>query len=130
MASDWWSRRLSDGAPSPQPRTNLPPVTPPMRTAIRVPTETHQPQQAQPQNSSVLDPNRAENENVPMGDAIRLWKGSRAMQRETMTCPDCGSDHVFSRSNGPGINGASPAPQCYTCGWNGKYAQGDQSNWV
>lgn len=128
MANDWWTRRLSSDAPAPASSPSLPPITPPMRTAIRIPTQSQQPQASH--NSNVLDPTRAENDNIPMGDAIRLWKGSRAMQRETMTCPDCGSDHVFSRSNGAGINGASPAPQCYTCGWNGKYSQGDQANWV
>lgn len=98
-----------------------------MRQAIRIPVQENQyPQHAQ--NSRVLDPNRAENENVPMGEAIRLWKGSRAVQRETMTCPDCGSDHVFSRSN----SGTSvpPAPHCYTCGWNGRFSQADQANWA
>lgn len=129
MANDWWSRRLADGPAAPKATPNLPPVTPPMRTAIRIPTQTQQAPQHQ-HSRDVLDPNRAENENVPMGDAIRLWKGSRAMQRETLSCPECGSDHVFSRSNGAGINGAPPAPQCYTCGWNGKFSQGDQANWV
>lgn len=97
-----------------------------MHNAIRIPTQPQQ--QPQQNNMKVLDPNRAENENVPMGDAIRLWKGSRAVQRETMTCPDCGSDHVFSRTNGG--TSMPPAPVCYTCGWNGKYSQGDQANWV
>lgn len=125
--TDWWSRRLAGDQPArPTHSPSLPPVTPPMHNAIRIPTQPQQ--QPQQNNMKVLDPNRAENENVPMGDAIRLWKGSRAVQRETMTCPDCGSDHVFSRTNGG--TSMPPAPVCYTCGWNGKYSQGDQANWV
>lgn len=125
--NDWWSRRLSGDSPRPTHSPSLPPVTPPLHNAIRIPAQPTS-SQTQPSNTRVLDPSRAENENIPMGDAIRLWKGSRAMQRETMTCPDCGSDHVFSRTNGG--TAVPPAPQCYTCGWNGRFTQGDQANWV
>lgn len=129
--SDWWSKRISGEVPA--PTVSTPPVTPPMRTAIRIP-QTPQPVvqnptvQVQPQRR-VLDPERGENEQISMGDAIRLWKGGEAARRETHSCPECGSDLLFSRSKGM-INGAAPAPRCYECGWNGRYAQGDQSNWV
>lgn len=62
-----------------------------------------------------------------MGEALRLWKGGEAMRKEgNMTCPECGSIYVFSRT-GRGqntmVNGAAPAPRCYECGWNGLYDQ-------
>lgn len=131
MSNDWWSRKISGDTPAPAPST--PPVTPPMRSAIRIPqplqpVAVNPTVQLQPQGR-VLDPNRGAQENVTMGEAIRLWKGGEAARRETQSCPECGSHLVFSRSKGM-VNGASPAPRCYECGWNGRYAQGDQSNWV
>lgn len=129
--SDWWSRRLSDNSPPPQSST--PPVTPPMRTAIRIPQQNavvaNPTVQVQPQER-VLDPSRNPQDQITMGEALRLWKGGEAARRETNSCPECGSNLVFSRAKGTTVNGASPAPRCYECGWNGRYSQGEQSNWV
>lgn len=137
MSSDWWARKLS-GQPEPPRPVSTPPVSPPMRTAIRIPTPAqtapqqyqHQHHQQQPVRTDVLDPNREPNAQITMGEAIRLWKGGEANRRENMTCPSCGSDHVFSRSKGTMINGANPAPLCHACGWNGRFEQGAESNWV
>ena len=134
--SDWWSRRLSDSPARPAPRPEAsPPVTPPTRWGIQVPAQTPAqvpPQHPQPSgNQRVLDENRAPTENITMGEALRLWKGGEAARREGgMTCPACGSRHVFSRAKGTMVNGATPAPRCFECGWNGIYEQGEQSNWA
>lgn len=128
--TDWWSRQLGGNAPAPVVST--PPVTPPMHHALRVPAQTPQPAYQNPSgNTKVLDPRRGPNDQITMGEALRLWTGGEAARRETESCPSCGSHLVFSRSGLNGrINGASPAPRCYSCGWNGRYEQGDQSNWV
>lgn len=130
--SDWWSKQLSGNAPAPVQST--PPVTPPMRTAIRIPAvvanPTVQVQPQQPQHQHVLDSSRGPQDQISMGDAIRMWKGGEAHRKENNSCPECGSNLVFSRSKGTMINGASPAPRCYECGWNGRYSQGEQASWV
>lgn len=130
--SDWWSRRLSDTSPRPPARTEAsPPVTPPTRWGIQVPAQAPAPQPQVSGNQRVLDEGRAPTENISMGEAIRLWKGGEAARREGgMTCPACGSRHVFSRAKGTMVNGATPAPRCFECGWNGIYEQGEQSSWA
>ena len=130
MSSDWWSRKLN-GDPAGTTRVSTPPVGYQERPGIRIgiPPQQQRPAPVQPQRTDVLDPNRAPSEQVTMGEAIRMWRGGEATRRETMTCPSCGSGNVFSRSKGM-INGANPAPRCYECGWNGRYEQGDESNWV
>lgn len=130
--SDWWSRRLSDGSPRPTPRPEaVPPITPPQRWGIQVPAQVPPPQQSVPHNQRVLDESRAPTDNISMGEAIRMWKGGEAARREgNMTCPSCGSRNVFSRAKGTMVNGATPAPRCFECGWNGIYEQGEQSSWA
>jgi hypothetical protein len=132
--SDWWAKKLAGENPAPQRSYQTPPTSPP----IRIPQNTSQApvrptQEVNANNQSILDPSRAPNEQITMGEALRLWKGGEAMRKEgNLTCPDCGSIYVFSRT-GRGansmINGASPAPRCYECGWNGMYDQASQVNW-
>lgn len=130
MASDWWSKRLSNPKPTPQQYpSSVPPSTPPIRIGqqIRFP-------QAQPNTTQqVLDNDRPPTGEVDMGSAIRLWKGGEAHRKEgDMRCPECGSQHVFGRVARAGnttIQGKSPAPRCFECGWTGLYTQGDQANW-
>lgn len=82
-------------------------------------------------NQRVLDETRQPTDNISMGEAIRLWKGGEAARREgNVTCPACGSRNVFSRAKGTMVNGATPAPRCFECGWNGIYEQGEQSSWA
>lgn len=130
--SDWWSRRLSDSPQRPAQRPEAsPPVTPPTRWGIQVPAQAPPVQPQVAGNQRVLDENRAPTENITMGEALRLWKGGEAARREGgMTCPACGSRHVFSRAKGTMVNGATPAPRCFECGWNGIYEQGEQSSWA
>jgi hypothetical protein len=132
MMTDWWSKKLTGDNPAPQRTYATPPTSPP---GLRIPMPAPQPQQSaqqQAQGQNVLDPNRAPTEQLTMGEALRLWKGGEAMKKEgNMTCPDCGSIYVFSRT-GRGansmINGAQPAPRCYECGWNGMYSQAIQGS--
>ena len=130
--SDWWSRRLSDTPQRPAQRPEAsPPVTPPTRWGIQVPAQAPPVHPQVAGNQRVLDENRAPTENITMGEALRLWKGGEAARREGgMTCPACGSRHVFSRAKGTMVNGATPAPRCFECGWNGIYEQGEQSSWA
>lgn len=123
--SDWWSKKLAGQQPTPQRSYTTPPTAPPSR--IPQPAQSPQPQHMGSERQTVLDPNRDPSEQITMGEALRLWKGGEAMRKEgNLTCPDCGSIYVFSRT-GRGhstmINGASPAPRCYECGWNGLYDQ-------
>lgn len=120
MSSDWWSKRLtSNTPPSTTTRTSVPPTSP----AIRFPT---------PQQPTQTPVTQTPNTELTMGEAIRVWKGGEAMRKEgNMRCPECGSQHVFTRvGSGTTINGSQPAPRCFECGWNGKYSQADQSNWA
>lgn len=124
--SDWWSKKLAGETPTPQRTYTTPPTTVPIRTPMPAPAQT-QPMQSPNGRQEVLDPSRGPNEQITMGEALRLWQGGEAMRKEgNLTCPDCGSIYVFSRT-GRGhntmINGASPAPRCYECGWNGMYDQ-------
>jgi hypothetical protein len=133
--SDWWSKKLVGDTPTPQRTYQTPPTAPPIRFPAQSPQQYQQPAdtpQDDAMNQRVLDPNRAPTDNVTMGEALRLWKGGEAMKKEgNMTCPDCGSIYVFSRT-GRGansmINGAHPAPRCYECGWNGMYSQAIHGN--
>lgn len=122
--TDWWSKKLSGQQPTPQ-RSYTPPTTPPIR--IPQPAQAPQAQPVQQGNNNLLDPNRGPQEQITMGEALRLWKGGEAMRKEgNLTCPDCGSIYVFSRTGrgaGTMVNGHSPAPRCYECGWNGLYDQ-------
>lgn len=122
--SDWWSKKLSGQQPTPQRSYTTPPTTPP----IRIPQPMQSPQQATtPNGNGLVDPNKAPNAEVTFSEAMRNWQGGEAMRKEgNLTCPECGSIYVFSRT-GKGhnttVNGASPAPRCYECGWNGLYDQ-------
>lgn len=132
--SDWWSRRLSDpNPPTTRQVQALPPTSPPIRFPAAV-TPQYQPQpQFQSTSQRVLDESRAPTDNLGMGEAIRLWKGGEAHRKEGhLSCPSCGSKNVFTRvgRGGTMVNGSSPAPRCFECGWNGIYDQGEQSSWA
>lgn len=124
--NDWWSKKLTGQQPTPQRTYQTPPVSPPMTIPMQAPHQ-QAPVHQQSGRQDLLDPSRAPTDNITMGEALRLWQGGEAMRKEgNMTCPDCGSIYVFSRT-GRGhntmVNGASPAPRCYECGWNGMYDQ-------
>lgn len=120
--SDWWSKKLAGEKPTPAR-----PSTPPVEVPIRFPQATTQAQQPmQPQAQQPQQEASSLSEYLRMG----ITKGGEAQRRDgNMTCPECGSSYVFSRAKGNTKNGASPAPRCYECGWNGVYSQADQSSW-
>ena len=125
--SDWWSKKLAGEKPT-APRVS---PTPPIQPVIKFPP-VQQPAQQQGRQD-LLNPDRAATENITMGEAIRLWKGGEAQRRDGgLSCPDCGSNNVYSRT-GRGansmVNGAQPAPRCFECGWNGLYDQASQASW-
>lgn len=122
--SDWWSKKLSGEKPS-VPRHNLPPVQAP----INFPQTPRQaPAHVQNPNVSVDPDYKPES----LSEALRMGvtKGGEATRKEHMTCPECGSPYVFSRSKGNMVGGASPAPRCYECGWNGLYDQASEGSWI
>jgi hypothetical protein len=118
--SDWWSKKLAGEKPTTQRsfEHRLPssvPVTPPVN-----PTHTQAPQQ--PAQVPQQEP-----ENLSQALRMGITKGGEGTRRDgNLTCPSCGGHYVFSRSKGNTVGGASPAPRCYECGWNGMY---DQGNW-
>lgn len=120
--SDWWSKKLAGEKPT-TPRPSLPTTAVPMRFPAATTAA------AQPQHHD----SGPEPETLSEFLRSNKTKGGEATRRETMTCPDCGSPYVFSRT-GRGantmINGASPAPRCYECGWNGLYDQASQTSWA
>ncbi len=131
MSSDWWSKKLS-GIPSAKPSSpsSMPPTTPPIKLppSLVNATPVQQVQQA---------PQPVSNEPITMGEALRnpkLWegRGEAAKKQGNLTCPDCGSTNVFIRtakSGNTNINGNTPAPRCFECGWNGMYDQASQASW-
>lgn len=118
--SDWWSKKLAGEKPvTPQQRFTHP-VTP-------VP--------APPTTQTHSAPSQPAGDPESLSEALRTGntRGGEATRRETMSCPACGGNYVFSRTTAGGgttQNGHSPAPRCYTCGWNGRYEQGDQAKWA
>jgi hypothetical protein len=125
--SDWWSKKIAGDKPTPARTYTTPPTTPALQFPATQPVQQHS------HNQEVLDPSRAPTEQISMGEALRLWKGGEAARKEgDATCPECGSIYVFSRvgrGSNSMINGAQPAPRCYSCGWNGRFSQGEGSSW-
>lgn len=131
MSSDWWSRKLSPSShPAPQQVSSRPPAGPPVRIGqqIRFPEVQERPQ------VHTATPELPPNAEINMGDALRMWKGGEATRKEgNMSCPECGSRNVFSRiARGANttVQGNSPAPRCFECGWTGLYSQGQEANWA
>ena len=130
MSSSWWAHKL--GNPQPAQRPPTPPVVY-QQPAHPAPAPSHHAPAPSPHHGShhgLLDPSKAPTEQIGMGDAIKLWKGGEAWQRDGhVTCPSCGS-HLFFSNTKTRINGAPAAPRCYSCGFNGKFEQADQTNWM
>lgn len=125
--SDWWSKKLSGEKPSID-RTTTPPVQVPLRfqtpsnfSSTNTPSNTTVPAE---QNDGAAPSSLSE------GLRTGATRGGEATRKETLRCPSCGSNYVFSRSGGGMLNGATPAPRCYECGWNGLYAQAQQGSWA
>lgn len=124
--SSWWDRKLNNAPQEerrslPTERVVLPALQQQAQERVMKSPLQHQTNVAQQ-----TDPNGQTN----MGSAIRSWKGGEAHRVDgNQTCPRCGGNKVFSRSNAS-AGGKVPAPRCFECGWNSLYDQGEQSNWV
>jgi hypothetical protein len=55
--------------------------------------------------------------------------GGPAHKIDREPCPQCGSNHFYSRTNGKAQRGPAPAPHCFDCGYNGMFDQGLESTW-
>lgn len=131
--SDWWSSKLAPQQPQGQPRGGvvLPPALPPQPQQPPhhgAPGTYQQP----PQQQAVPDdPNRK----LTLREAISRFSGGESARVEAnLACPHCGSRTGYTEYRGmgglsAGVMGNRPAPHCYECGYNGKFAQGDQANW-
>jgi hypothetical protein len=113
-SASWWASKLG----SQQKAPSLPPVSPP--PPPRLPP-AYQPTPQTAPSLQVTSDNLAE--------ATTLWQGGEASRTETQRCPQCGSDHYFSRSNSGATvttsGMAAPAPRCYDCGYTaGRPMQG------
>lgn len=134
MSSDWWSKKLSGAPQQPRstPQTYTSPSTPPIRLPQAQPQTIRQPEDNGRQ--TLLRPDLDPKAEITFGEALKLWKGGEAMRKQgNLTCPECGSPNVFIRSSKSASNtvqGNSPAPRCFECGWNGLYDQASQSNWT
>lgn len=133
--SSWWANKL--GHQQPPPRGITLPATPPPQQQVATPQPAPQPaQQPVAPAKDVLDPSRDPNAEVPMGEAMRLWRGGEAHRTEgNMACPDCGSTTGYTAYSGRGasgsrVNGQQPRPHCFECGYNGSFSQGLESNWA
>lgn len=108
-SSSWWAKKLAT-EPSEPSRVSTPPMSaPPAPRVAPVPPMT--PKSAP--NVQVTGENFAE--------ASTMWQGGEATRTEVRSCPNCGSNLYFSRSN----SGSSVAPRCYECGYTeGRPMQG------
>jgi hypothetical protein len=76
------------------------------------------------------------NEPVPFAEAIMRFSGGESAKTEkNLSCPSCGSATGYTAFSGMagmanGVMGNRPAPHCFECGYNGKFAQGMESNWA
>jgi len=123
--SDWWSKKLAGEKPTTRP--NLPPVQAPINFPQTQPAQA--PAHVQNPNVSMQPQHKPES----FSEALRMGvtNGGEAMRKDgNLTCPECGSQYVFSRTKGNMVAGASPAPRCYECGWNGLYDQASQGAWI
>ncbi len=128
MTSNWWASKLGS-TPAAPARGNSTPPTYRSAEGIRIAAQPPAPPPAYSQQQTIQAP--ADDSAMPaqmhIMDAIKRFRGSRAANA-IESCPACGSPHVFQVSKSYG--GASPAPRCTACGWNGLFDQGEQSSWV
>lgn len=136
--SNWWADKLT-GQQAPSHGITVQPVVqqqqqfnlPPGYVAVPVQqVQQHVHQQQAPQQ--VEDPNRK----LSLREAVTRFKGGEGTKTEgDLACPACGSKTGYTEFRGmaglsAGVMGNRPAPHCYECGFNGKFMQGDQSNWA
>jgi hypothetical protein len=120
MSSDWYARKFGGAQQRPQPQ---PQYT--QRTYVQgnpAPAEyAPQPMHREPDTQAI----RVTPENFSA--VAGLWKGGQATKTEQYPCPSCGSNLYYSRSGKSRL--PSPAPHCFSCGYNGLFDQGTPQAW-
>lgn len=121
MSAGWYARHLGGGTQAPpappQQNPNYPPAYQPSQPPPVAPPPT------MTQQGQALPPGQ-----MPLIDAVQMWRGGPAHRTDPHPCPQCGGDHYYSRTQGPS-RGPAPAPMCFDCGYNGMFDQGDPSTW-
>ena len=101
--SSWWSKKLGTEQQQQQPSS----ARPNMHTTHALPSYAPQSQQPQVTPTNLME-------------AAGAWNGGEA-RKETQSCPNCGSNLFFSRSNTGSMptewGMATPPPRCYSCGY-------------
>jgi hypothetical protein len=110
--SDWWAKKLGTQPLGTAPSRAYPPTQAPSSDGF-ISTPAAAPQQPMP-------PVTTEN----LGQLLQFWKGGQGA-RNTGRCPECGSESLFRRM----VGSMEAAPLCYSCGYNGRFQQGDPTNW-
>jgi len=146
--ASWGANTLGQTQPARHGITVAPAQPQPVQQPQQVQPVQQQPQAPAPQptmegvplnqgeRQQVLDPNRAANAEISMSEAMRLWRGGEAHRTEgNMACPACGSATGYTAYSGMGagaarVNGQTPRPHCFECGYNGAYSQGLESSWA
>ena len=130
-SKSWWAKRLGNQPQAreqqyPTPQQGYPPAVPQQQQQ-----QPGYPQQQGYQQQQPQDP-YAGKKPANVGEAVeamKYWTGGEAVATETQRCPSCGGNHYFSRRAGSSRL-PPPAPQCFDCGYNGMFEQGDQSAWA
>lgn len=145
-SASWWASKLGQTQQQPrgitvQPQpvqyqqAHVPQQVPVQQMPVQQPAMEGVPLQTG-ERQQMLDPNRAANAEVSMGEAMRLWRGGEAHRAEGhMQCPACGSKTGYTAYSGMAagaarVNGQQPRPHCFECGYNGSFSQGLESNWA
>jgi hypothetical protein len=124
-SASWWARRLGQQAPPAvyqQPQA----PTPPHNQYPQVPQHMHgAPENVNP--NAVNEAQAIQAARTGMLDPMQViaaagTRGGKAARTETQNCPSCDSPHYFQRKALSKM-GASPAPYCHTCGYNGLFEQ-------
>lgn len=117
-AVDWWAKKL--GTQQPTQRSTPDTWNLPRHTTPTPGYEPHQQQYIPQYDALPVD----ENGQMHFMDGAVRWQGGEGTHTETQRCPKCHSGNYFSRKSEAKFtkNGAAtPAPQCFNCGYNGIY---------
>lgn len=110
----WWDKKIGPAVQAPRPNPNLP-----RGVGYQPQQPQYAPQYAPQQPLTAEELGYDPNTQVPAGEAMRRWGGTKQAQAEG-SCPECGSPRFFSRAQGAkmGPGGmAAPAPECFDCGY-------------
>lgn len=121
----WYARRLGgqQTLPPQNPNPNYPPTYQPTAPPPGPPPNQYQQPQPVGPGGQPLPEGQ-----IPIMDAVQMWRGGPAHRTDPHPCPSCGGQHYYSRTQGPS-RGPAPAPMCFDCGYNGMFDQGDPAIW-